>query len=134
MNFFPILERILLESGIKPQDIEEKFIRSSGPGGQHANKSSTCVYLRHIPTGIEVKCQQERSQYQNRRLALALLCRKVNECYLQQKRIGQQRKEKQRRSMRRKPVSLKEEILRQKKLQAHKKQMRRFTPQTHDFE
>jgi protein subunit release factor B len=41
--------------GIHEKDIEEKFIRSSGKGGQKVNKTSTCVYLKHIPTGIEVK-------------------------------------------------------------------------------
>ncbi|MBU4343603.1 MAG: peptide chain release factor-like protein, partial [Candidatus Omnitrophica bacterium] len=51
--------------GIKEADLEEKFIRSSGKGGQKVNKSSTCVYLKHKPTGIEVKCQKERSQVLN---------------------------------------------------------------------
>ena len=55
--------------GIEEKDIEEKFIRSSGRGGQKVNKTSTCVYLRHIPTGIEVKCMKERSQSLNRFLA-----------------------------------------------------------------
>lgn len=51
---------------IREEDIEETFIRSGGKGGQHVNKASTCVYLKHIPTGIEVKCHQERSQSLNR--------------------------------------------------------------------
>lgn len=57
------------ELGIAEKDIEEQFIRSSGKGGQHVNKTSSCVYLRHIPTGIEIKCMQERSQSANRFLA-----------------------------------------------------------------
>ena len=48
------------------KDLQEKFIRSGGKGGQNVNKTSTCVYLKHIPTGIEVKCQRERSQALNR--------------------------------------------------------------------
>ncbi|MDP2992520.1 MAG: peptide chain release factor-like protein, partial [Deltaproteobacteria bacterium] len=48
--------------GIQEKDIEEKFIRSSGKGGQKVNKTSTCVYLKHLPTGIEVKCMKDRSQ------------------------------------------------------------------------
>jgi len=52
--------------GLREKDIEEKFIRSSGSGGQKVNKTSTCVYLRHIPTGVEVKCMRERSQSLNR--------------------------------------------------------------------
>jgi protein subunit release factor B len=55
--------------GIHEKDIEEKFIRSSGSGGQKVNKTSTCVYLKHIPTGIEIKCMRERNQSLNRFLA-----------------------------------------------------------------
>jgi protein subunit release factor B len=55
--------------GIREEDIEEKFIRSSGKGGQKVNKTSTCVYLKHIPTGIEVKSMRERNQSLNRFLA-----------------------------------------------------------------
>src|SRR3990170_6091425 len=55
--------------GIHEKDIEEKFIRSSGKGGQKVNKTSTCVYLKHIPTGIEVKWMRERNQSLNRFLA-----------------------------------------------------------------
>ncbi len=54
---------------VHEKDFEEKFIRSGGRGGQKVNKTSTCVYLRHIPTGIEVKCMRERSQSLNRFLA-----------------------------------------------------------------
>src|SRR5512136_1337172 len=64
--------------GIHEKDIEEKFIRSSGRGGQKVNKTSTCVYLRHVPTGIEVKCMRERSQSLNRFLARRELVEKVS--------------------------------------------------------
>ncbi len=63
--------------GVREADIEEKFIRSSGRGGQHVNKTSTCVYLRHIPTGIEVKCMKDRSQSVNRFLARRELLEKI---------------------------------------------------------
>jgi len=62
--------------GIREKDIEEKFVRSSGSGGQKVNKTSTCVYLRHIPTGIEIKCMRERSQSLNRFLARRELVRR----------------------------------------------------------
>jgi protein subunit release factor B len=55
--------------GIHEKDLEEKFIRSSGSGGQKVNKTSTCVYLKHLPTGIEVKSMRERNQSLNRFLA-----------------------------------------------------------------
>jgi len=55
--------------GVREKDLEEKFIRSSGRGGQKVNKTSSCVYLRHVPTGIAVKCMKDRSQSLNRFLA-----------------------------------------------------------------
>ncbi len=63
--------------GIQEKDLEEKFIRSAGRGGQKVNKTSTCVYLKHIPTGVEVKCMQERSQSLNRFLARRELLSKI---------------------------------------------------------
>jgi protein subunit release factor B len=84
MGLFPVSEeknRWLQERmetlGIHEKDIEEKFIRSSGKGGQKVNKTSTCVYLRHIPTGIEVKWMRERSQSLNRFLARRELVRRI---------------------------------------------------------
>ncbi len=62
---------------IHEKDIEEKFIRSSGKGGQKVNKTSTCVYLKHIPTGIEVKCMKDRSQSINRFLARRELVERI---------------------------------------------------------
>jgi peptide chain release factor len=65
------------ELGILEKDIEEKFIRSSGHGGQNVNKTSTCVYLKHIPSGIEIKCMKDRSQSINRFLARRELIKKI---------------------------------------------------------
>ncbi|HOP40072.1 MAG TPA: peptide chain release factor-like protein [Geobacteraceae bacterium] len=62
---------------VREEDFAETFIRSSGKGGQHVNKSSTCVYLRHIPTGLEVKCGTDRSQSVNRFLARRELLEKI---------------------------------------------------------
>jgi protein subunit release factor B len=67
----------LAELGITEADFEERFIRSSGSGGQHVNKSATCVQLIHKPTGLEVKCMQQRSQSLNRFLARRELAEKV---------------------------------------------------------
>jgi protein subunit release factor B len=63
--------------GINEKDIEEKFVRSSGRGGQKVNKTSSCVYLKHIPTGIEVKCMKGRSQSLNRFLARRELVKRI---------------------------------------------------------
>ena len=65
------------ELGIFEKDIDEKFVRSSGHGGQNVNKTSTCVYLKHIPTGIEVKCMKDRSQSINRFFARRELIKKL---------------------------------------------------------
>jgi protein subunit release factor B len=76
MILFPVseeknrwLKKKMEALGIDEKDIGEKFIRSSGRGGQKVNKTSTCVYLKHLPTGIEVKSMRERSQSLNRFLA-----------------------------------------------------------------
>lgn len=89
--------------GIKESDLQERFIRSQGAGGQKVNKTSTCVYLKHLPSGIEVKAQQERSQSLNRFLARRILAEKIETIILKkqsaaQKRIAQLRKQKHRRS------------------------------------
>lgn len=65
--------------GIHEKDIVEKFVRSSGKGGQKVNKTSTCVYLKHIPTGVEVKCMKDRSQSINRFLARRELVENLEE-------------------------------------------------------
>ena len=79
----PLKEKQLREKmkalNIREEDIQETFVRSGGRGGQHVNKTSTCVYLKHIPTGIEVKCQEERSQALNRYRARVILANKVEQ-------------------------------------------------------
>lgn len=65
--------------GVREEDLVEKFIRGSGRGGQKINKTSSCVYIRHMPSGIEVKCQRERSQTLNRFLARRELCERLAE-------------------------------------------------------
>lgn len=63
--------------GVREEDLDESFVRSSGKGGQHVNKTSTCVRIRHLPTGVEVKCMEERSQSLNRFLARRELVEKI---------------------------------------------------------
>lgn len=72
-----LLREMMEALGVREEDLAESFIRSSGKGGQHVNKTSTCVYLRHLPTGIEVKCGTDRSQSVNRFLARRELLEKI---------------------------------------------------------
>lgn len=65
------------ELGVAEKDLEERFVHASGRGGQHVNKSSSCVYLKHLPSGAEVKCMASRSQSLNRFLARRLLLEKL---------------------------------------------------------
>lgn len=64
---------------VNEKDIELRFTKGSGPGGQNKNKVETCVVAKHIPTGLEIRCDTERSQHQNRALALGLLYAKVTD-------------------------------------------------------
>ena len=73
------LLRKMNELGVLETDIDEKFIRSGGPGGQNVNKVATCVQLKHIPTGIIVKVQKDRTQGINRFLARRSLVSKIEE-------------------------------------------------------
>ena len=72
-----LLQSRMRALGVREQDLEEQFVRSSGAGGQNINKVSSCVVLHHRPTGIRVKCQQERSQPLNRFLARRILLDKI---------------------------------------------------------
>ena len=99
------LEARMAVLGLREQDLEETFIRSSGPGGQRVNKTSSCVYLRHLPTGLEVKMQKERSQRLNRYYARKRLCELMEQEKLGSKSPGalkaeKIRKQKQRRRRR----------------------------------
>jgi protein subunit release factor B len=115
--------------GVAESDLRETFIRSSGPGGQKVNKTSSCVHLVHIPTGLSVKCQQERSQVLNRFLARRLLLDRIERIQTGRVSAERQRTEKIRRQKRRRSKRAQEKILEQKHIQADKKALRaKITP------
>jgi len=110
--------------GIRQEDILESFIKSGGPGGQNVNKTSTCVYLKHIPTGLEVKCRRERSQVLNRYIARKLLLKKIETLILGKFSEERQRIEKIRRQKRRRSRRAKLKILEAKRRHAQIKRLR----------
>ena len=110
--------------GIEEKDIVEKFVRSQGPGGQNVNKTSTCVYLKHLPTGLEVKCQEERSQGKNRYRARQLLVKKIETRVLGRLSEERQRIEKIRRQKRKRSKRAKLKNLEAKRRRAEKKSFR----------
>ena len=111
--------------GIKESDIRELFILSSKKGGQKVNKTSSCVYLKHAPTGIEVKCQEERSQVLNRFLARRILVDKIESLILGRESDEQKRYEKIRRQKRKRSRRAKEKMLQDKKFHSEKKRLRK---------
>ncbi len=119
------LKRKMYALGIREQDLEEKFILASKKGGQKVNKTSSCVYLRHKPTGTEVKCQQERSQALNRFLARRIMVNKIEATVLGKESEKEKRIEKIRRQKRRRTRRAKERMLKDKKMRSEKKKLRR---------
>ncbi|MBM3296480.1 MAG: peptide chain release factor-like protein [Candidatus Aminicenantes bacterium] len=121
--------RLRMESlGIREADLVEKFVRSGGAGGQNVNKVATCVYLKHLPTGTEVKCQLERSQALNRFYARRILADKIERMILGRKSEEEQRIAKIRRQKRKRSKRAKEKMLADKKKRGEIKKARSFRP------
>ncbi|MGD1075716.1 MAG: peptide chain release factor-like protein [Thermodesulfovibrionales bacterium] len=109
---------------VREEDIQESFVRSGGKGGQNVNKTSTCVYLKHIPTHLEVKYQKERSQALNRYLARVLLVSKVEQMVKGAESEEIKRIEKIRRQKRKRSKRAKEKMLVDKARVSEKKKLR----------
>lgn len=118
--------------GIYEKDIRESFIRSQGRGGQKVNKTSSCVYLKHIPTDTEVKCQKTRSQGLNRYYARVLLFEKIERAVRGEESEEEKRIAKIRRQKRRKSKRAKDKMLRDKHIQSIKKAGRSFRSEESD--
>ncbi|MGJ8672060.1 peptide chain release factor family protein [Rubritalea sp.] len=121
----PDIEQQLTRLGAPPSTLIEKFIQGSGSGGQKINKTASCVYLKHTPTGIEIKCQSDRSREQNRLTARQELFKKLQMLY--QKAADEKRdtREKKRRTDRPRSRNSKNRMLKAKKQNSQKKNMRR---------
>ena len=118
------LTRRMAELGIRSEDLVEKFVLGSGRGGQKLNKSSSCVYLGHKPTRIELKCQRSRSRDLNRFLARQELCDRIEEQVRGEESARQQKAEKIRRQKRRRSRRQKQKMLEEKRKQSEKKKLR----------
>ena len=122
-------ERALLQRmeklGIRESDITERFVKGSGHGGQKINKTSSCVHLTHEPTGVEVKCQRDRSQSLNRFLARRELCDKIESLIEGRRSEREQAIEKIRRQKRKRSKRAKEKMLEGKAHRARVKAGRR---------
>ena len=121
------------ELKVYEKDIIEKFIRSQGRGGQKVNKTSSCVYLKHKPSGIEVKCQRERSQVLNRFLARRILVNKIETLVKGKASAEQKRIEKIRRQKRKRSKRAKEKMLRDKTKTSQKKAQRSYRPSAEEL-
>ena len=119
------LQERMAKLEIKDDDLIEKFILGSGKGGQKVNKTASCVYLKHLPSGIEVKCQSERSRELNRYYARRLLCEKIEEKLHHIKTEKQKEIEKIRRQKKRRSRKQKQKMLEDKKHQSEKKKLRK---------
>lgn len=95
------LQARFVSLAVRPEDVEERFVRGGGAGGQKINKTSSTVVLRHRPTGVEVRIQDERSQVRNRVLAWAALADKlewrrteaVNAAQAERERVRRQKRQ-----------------------------------------
>ncbi len=110
--------------GIREDDLEESFVTSQGKGGQNVNKVATCVVLFHRPSGVRIKCQQERSQGLNRYLARKQLADKIETAILGAKSERQQEMERIRRQKRRRSRRAKNRMLANKHARAAVKSLR----------
>jgi peptide chain release factor len=111
--------------GVREEDLEETFVRSGGHGGQNVNKTSTCVMLRHRPTGLQVKCQVSRHQGRNRELARQMLLDKLEAKRSAAAAAERARVEKLRRQKRPRSRGAKERMLADKARRSERKRDRR---------
>ena len=119
------LHNTMHKLGIFEEDLEEKFILGSGSGGQNLHKTASTVYVKHIPSGIEIKCQETRSRDDNRLYARRRLCEKFIEQVLKEKSERQHAAEKIRRQKRRRSRKAKEKMLENKKQRSKIKTLRK---------
>jgi peptide chain release factor len=118
------IEARLAALGVAPATVAERFIRGSGPGGQKINKTASTVVLRHEATGVEVRCQAERSQAVNRERAWTELCRRLEQRRAEAAAAARQAREAARRRRRQKSPAQKAYMVADKRHRARLKSTR----------
>lgn len=121
----------MTELQIHDQDLIEKFIVGSGKGGQKLHKTASVVYLKHLPSGIEIKCQESRSREDNRYFARLRLCEKLHAMLRDEKTKAQQKIEKLKRQKKRRTRRSKQKMLDEKSKHGQAKILRK-KPQTYE--
>jgi len=101
------IEQRLGKLGVRTSDVRERFVLGGGPGGQKINRTASAVDLWHAPTGLSVRCQENRSREQNRQLAWERICEKLEQRVNQERAAARQAREKQRRRQRPKSAAQK---------------------------
>jgi peptide chain release factor len=119
------LEQRMAALGVHETDLLEKFVRGSGSGGQKINKTSNCVFLKHEPSGVAIKCQMDRSREMNRFLARRELCEQLEMIRDGKASAKTQAIEKMRRQKRRRSRRSKQRSIADKRLLSQKKNLRR---------
>ena len=119
------LEQRMAALGISEADLLEKFVRGSGAGGQKINKTSNCVFIKHLPSGVAIKCQMDRSRELNRFLARRELCEQLEGIRDGKKTAKKHAIEKMRRQKRRRSLRSKQRSVADKRKLSQKKSLRR---------
>lgn len=119
------VRRRLVALGVQPGDVAERFVRGTGPGGQKINKTASTIWLRHQPTGTEVRCQAQRSQAVNRMEAWARLCAKLEDRRASVAAAAQAEREAARRRTRQKTRGQKARMIESKRHRTRIKESRR---------
>lgn len=113
--------------GLLEEDLVERFVLGSGSGGQKINKTSSCVYIKHVPSGVEVSCQDSRSREQNREIARQRLCEHFEKVEAE-KRLSLARARARRRYQSRRPSPAQKRRLREAKSHRSEKKAGRRRP------
>lgn len=130
-NKWDKLKDWMIQLHIHEAELIEKFILGSGKGGQNLHKTASTVYLKHLPSGIEVKCQESRSREDNRYFARMRLCEKLHAIQSDEKTKAQEKIEKIKRQKKRRSRRSKQKILDEKSRQSALKFLRK-KPTSHE--